>query len=253
MVYLDPDILLFRPMAEVFDGLVAHNIVLIPHIMQPLQDDKEPSDHTIMKSGVYNLGFLGVRNDPYSRTLIDWWSERCYLHCRVDVPGHMFTDQRWMDLAPAFVPDRGDARRALRDRAHDAPGRPRPRAGAALDPPPARLRGDAVRQGLVATAAAAAAFAVLAALVVAGAATGLDQHAVDEWMPGLDPHTRPSPVLSWHQFHPRVEGALETAGNVWTYPARRSSPVSCSRCAASCSCDAGAALRRRRGSRAGSE
>ncbi len=105
VVYLDPDILLFRPMAEVFDGLVAHNIVLIPHIMQPLQDDKEPSDHTIMKSGVYNLGFLGVRNDPDSRTLIDWWSERCYLHCRVDVPGHMFTDQRWMDLAPAFVPD----------------------------------------------------------------------------------------------------------------------------------------------------
>ena len=105
LVYLDPDILLFRPMVEVFDGLGAHNIVLIPHIMQPLQDGKEPSDLSIMKSGVYNLGFLGVRNDPEARALIAWWGERCYLHCRVDVAGHMFTDQRWMDLAPAFVPN----------------------------------------------------------------------------------------------------------------------------------------------------
>ena len=105
VVYLDPDILLFRPMVEVFDGLGAHNIVLIPHIMEPLQDGKEPSDLSIMKSGVYNLGFLGVRNDPEARALIAWWGERCYLHCRVDVAGHMFTDQRWMDLAPTFVPN----------------------------------------------------------------------------------------------------------------------------------------------------
>jgi glycosyltransferase involved in cell wall biosynthesis len=105
VVYLDPDILLFHPLTEVFDGLAAHNIVLIPHMMQPLQDGKEPSDLTIMKSGVYNLGFLGVRNDPDSRALIGWWSERCYLHCRVDVAANMFTDQRWMDLAPAFLPN----------------------------------------------------------------------------------------------------------------------------------------------------
>jgi glycosyltransferase involved in cell wall biosynthesis len=105
VVYLDPDILLFQPLADVWGGLSQHNIVLIPHMMQPLQDGKEPSDLTIMKSGVYNLGFLGVRNDPAARGLIDWWAGRCYLHCRVDIGGNMFTDQRWMDLAPVFVPN----------------------------------------------------------------------------------------------------------------------------------------------------
>ena len=105
VVYLDPDILLFRPLVDVFDNLGTHNIVLTPHMMQPLQDGKEPSDLSIMKSGVYNLGFLGVRNDPHSRRLIDWWSDRCYLDCRVDIAGNKFTDQRWMDLAPVFVPD----------------------------------------------------------------------------------------------------------------------------------------------------
>lgn len=105
VVYLDPDILVFRPLTEVVEGLKSHNIVLTPHIMRPLQDGGEPSDLTIMKSGVYNLGFLGVRNDPHGRSLIDWWSERCFLHCRIDIADNMFTDQRWMDLAPVFVPN----------------------------------------------------------------------------------------------------------------------------------------------------
>jgi hypothetical protein len=92
--YIDPDILLFNPLAEVFEALNQHNIVLTPHMMVSLQDGKEPSDLTIMKSGVYNLGFLGVRNDPHSKLLLQWWSERLKFHCRIDIPGHMFTDQR---------------------------------------------------------------------------------------------------------------------------------------------------------------
>ncbi len=101
--YIDPDILLFSPMTEVFDALRDHSCVLTPHMMHPLQDGREPSDLTIMKSGIYNLGFLGLRNDGDGRRLAKWWSDRCFLHCRVDIAGNMFTDQRWMDLAPAFV------------------------------------------------------------------------------------------------------------------------------------------------------
>jgi glycosyltransferase involved in cell wall biosynthesis len=101
--YIDPDILLFSGMSEVFTALRDHSCVLTPHMMQPLQDGKEPSDLTIMKSGVYNLGFFGLRNDHDGCRLAKWWADRCFLNCRVDIAGNMFTDQRWMDLAPAFV------------------------------------------------------------------------------------------------------------------------------------------------------
>jgi hypothetical protein len=104
VVYIDPDILLFMPMKEIFAGLAERNLVLIPHIMQPLQDGKELSDLTLRASAGYNLGVLGIRYDRSARALIDWWASRCYRHCRVDVAGNMFTDQRWMDLAPTFVP-----------------------------------------------------------------------------------------------------------------------------------------------------
>ncbi len=101
--YIDPDVLILDTMTEVFDALKYHSCVLTPHMLDPLQDGKEPSDITIMKSGIYNLGFLGLRNDSDGVRLAGWWADRCFLHCRVDIPGHMFTDQRWMDLAPAFV------------------------------------------------------------------------------------------------------------------------------------------------------
>ncbi len=101
--YIDPDILLFSGMSEVFNALSDHSCVLTPHMMRPLQDGREPSDLTIMKSGIYNLGFLGLRNDEDGVALARWWADRCFRHCRVDIAGNMFTDQRWMDLAPVFV------------------------------------------------------------------------------------------------------------------------------------------------------
>ncbi len=101
--YLDPDIYVFKSLDIVFNALKKASCVLTPHILEPLEDGREPSDLTIMKSGIYNLGFLGLKNDGDGRRLAAWWSRRCYLDCRVDLPAHKFTDQRWMDLAPSFV------------------------------------------------------------------------------------------------------------------------------------------------------
>ncbi|HEX3430767.1 MAG TPA: glycosyltransferase, partial [Rhizomicrobium sp.] len=104
-LYIDPDIILLRSLVHVRKALDdGYTMVLTPHMMQPLQDGLEPSDLTIMKSGVYNLGFLGVRAADETRKFIAWWSDRCLRDAVVDVAEHKFTDQRWMDLAPVFVP-----------------------------------------------------------------------------------------------------------------------------------------------------
>jgi len=103
VIYLDPDILVAAPLQEAWTGLQDHSCVLTPHHTQPLQDGRHPNDLAIMKSGVYNLGFLGLRGDADGTRLARWWADRLLAHCRVDIPGHMFTDQRWMDMAPAFV------------------------------------------------------------------------------------------------------------------------------------------------------
>ncbi len=101
--YLDPDIYVYRPLQDAFTALRTYEAVLTPHLLEPQGDQKEPSDLTILKSGVYNLGFLAVRNTPGVHAMLQWWADRNFTHCRVDIAGHMFTDQRWMDLAPSFL------------------------------------------------------------------------------------------------------------------------------------------------------
>ena len=102
-VYLDPDIEIYGNLGDVFISVDDYSLVLTPHITQPLQDSKSPSDLSILKAGVYNLGFAVLKNDEDGRRLVRWWCDRLLAHCRIDIAGNFFTDQRWMDLAPAFV------------------------------------------------------------------------------------------------------------------------------------------------------
>ncbi len=103
VTYLDPDIRLFRRLDAVHEGLAQAELVLTPHLTRPLLGDASPNDLNILRSGSYNLGFASARNAPKVDALMAWWAHRCQFDCRVDLPNGLFTDQRWMDLAPGFV------------------------------------------------------------------------------------------------------------------------------------------------------
>lgn len=108
LVYLDPDIYALRPLDEValaFDeGKLA---VLTPHLNTPLPDDgKFPTELSLMRTGVYNCGFVAINAaHPGSAELIGWWSNKLEFDCFVDLEAGLFTDQKWMDMAPALFPD----------------------------------------------------------------------------------------------------------------------------------------------------
>lgn len=111
VTYLDPDILVFRPLSDVRAALDGASIALTPHMTRPLGSDGAPTDHTILQAGAYNLGFLGAAVRPDTIALMDWWADKCRFDCRVDFANGLFTDQKWMDLAPGLV----DAVALLRD------------------------------------------------------------------------------------------------------------------------------------------
>jgi glycosyltransferase involved in cell wall biosynthesis len=108
LMYLDPDLYILRPLQAVertfADGKLA---VLTPHINQPLEDDgKFPTELSLMRTGVYNCGFVAINAaHPDSARLIDWWSRKLEFDCFVDLEAGLFTDQKWMDMAPALFPD----------------------------------------------------------------------------------------------------------------------------------------------------
>lgn len=103
VTYLDPDIDVFRPLDPVRDALKSADLALTPHTTRPLLGEAQPNDQAILKSGVWNLGFAAMRRSPQTQALVDWWAEKCRFDCRVDFANGLFTDQRWMDLAPALV------------------------------------------------------------------------------------------------------------------------------------------------------
>ncbi|MDB5477226.1 MAG: hypothetical protein JWP49_2737 [Phenylobacterium sp.] len=103
VTYLDPDIYVYRPLTEVRAALEAAELALTPHLTRPLAGEALPNDQAILTSGVYNLGFMAARATPKVLALVAWWAERCRFDCRVDFAAGLFTDQRWMDLAPGFV------------------------------------------------------------------------------------------------------------------------------------------------------
>jgi len=106
IMYIDPDIQFFRKLDEV-ENLLSTGalLVLTPHLTAPLFDDKTPSELSIMRAGVYNCGFLAVGAHEQRGAFLDWWCTRLEFGAFVDFEAGLFTDQKWIDLAPGLFPD----------------------------------------------------------------------------------------------------------------------------------------------------
>lgn len=103
VVYLDPDIRLYRPIDEVFALLEGGaDIVVTPHLLAPMTDDKTPSELHIRVAGSYNLGFCALANRANARSFIDWWQAKLVHRCVVDFAAGIFVDQSWIDLVPGM-------------------------------------------------------------------------------------------------------------------------------------------------------
>ena len=109
VLYMDPDTVAFSRLDDVLQSLSNHSVVLTPHLTSPETTIEGVMDNEIscLKHGVYNLGFVGVRSDDEGRRFAKWWGDRIYSFCRDDIKNGLFTDQRWIDLVPAFFENVG--------------------------------------------------------------------------------------------------------------------------------------------------
>lgn len=105
VLYFDPDIEVLGDLTPLFDALERSNLLLTPHLLEPLEDEFRPSERNILMSGVYNLGFLGLKFNERTLDFLRWWQRRLYFYCLHRIADGLFVDQRWMDLAPCFLPN----------------------------------------------------------------------------------------------------------------------------------------------------
>jgi hypothetical protein len=99
IIYLDPDIVLYRPLEHVREALNSHSLVLTPMFCEaPAETSLD--ELVALRHGMFNLGFIALRHTDESNRLIKWWKARLRTHCLIDKPRGIFVDQKWMDLAP---------------------------------------------------------------------------------------------------------------------------------------------------------
>jgi len=102
VIYFDPDIKIYGGLAQMLSLLDDNEVLLTPHLTDLLDDGKLPTELDILRSGTYNLGYVGLRQTENTRKLVKWWQSKLYEHCVVDMEKGLFVDQKWMDLVPGM-------------------------------------------------------------------------------------------------------------------------------------------------------
>ena len=99
LVYLDPDVRVYADFTELRELLDEHSLILAPHLLRPGNIDMEISS---LAHGCYNLGFIALQRSNNAQAFMQWWAARLFSYCYDDKARGLFTDQRWVDLAPCF-------------------------------------------------------------------------------------------------------------------------------------------------------
>jgi hypothetical protein len=102
VVYLDPDIQVYSQFNELEGELLSSDIIITPHFTTPIDDDKLQSEEDFLNSGLYNLGFIAVKNTSEGYSMINWWAERMRNKAFIDFKRGLFTDQIWINFVPLF-------------------------------------------------------------------------------------------------------------------------------------------------------
>jgi len=103
VIYIDPDILVVNRLVDVERLLdEGASAVVTPHLTAPLDDGRRPNELDIMRAGAYNLGFLALAGTAAADAFIAWWQDKLEYGAVSDPARGLFTDQKWVDLAPGM-------------------------------------------------------------------------------------------------------------------------------------------------------
>jgi len=104
--YFDPDILIYEPITKLEMEFAEADILLTPHILTPMEFEPVkvvPSENTFLNFGLYNLGFIGLKNNSTNiKKLLDWWENRTLTWGFINVCDGFFVDQLWINFVPIY-------------------------------------------------------------------------------------------------------------------------------------------------------
>ncbi|MEI8340723.1 MAG: hypothetical protein WCH43_04190 [Verrucomicrobiota bacterium] len=105
VIFLKQETLVLDGLEPVVEKLREHSVLLTPHLLGPGEgDDAREWEINVLRSGMYNGGFIGFSRREDSIGFLSWWKEKTAWNCFWAVETGIHYEQRWLDFVPAFVP-----------------------------------------------------------------------------------------------------------------------------------------------------
>ena len=101
-VYADSDIEFFAQPDCLRD--LDHSIVLQPNVTSLGESVSREWERLHLQYGTFNGGFFAVRDTPEALDFLRWWDDRATRYSCTEPTLDVFSDQRWLDLAPGLFP-----------------------------------------------------------------------------------------------------------------------------------------------------
>jgi hypothetical protein len=108
LLYFDTDICVYNNFSIIERALDNHPVLLSPHFITPIPNDgKFPLERDVLNAGLYNGGFLGLKNSMKTKQFLSWWQQRLSDQGFNNVCEGMMVDQLWLNLVPLYFSDTG--------------------------------------------------------------------------------------------------------------------------------------------------
>ena len=103
LFYFDADILVFNSLKKAETFLSDHSILITPHLATLNNfDNRIDIEKMIIRAGVFNAGFFGLKRGEETQCFLDWWMRKMRFYCYNDFPTALFVDQIWLNFVPVL-------------------------------------------------------------------------------------------------------------------------------------------------------
>ncbi|MCU0467357.1 MAG: hypothetical protein MUF58_02055 [Arcicella sp.] len=102
LIYFDTDLWILDSVEPIQEKLNNYDIILTPHITQPIDLQEQWNEKQFLNAGLYNTGFVGMRRSENTFNFLNWWKNHLKDYGYYDFCNGMGIDQLCVNFVPLF-------------------------------------------------------------------------------------------------------------------------------------------------------
>lgn len=102
LIYFDTDLWITDSVEPIEKSLDFYDIIITPHITQPIDLQEEWNEKQFLNAGLYNTGFVGMKRSENTIKFLNWWKNHLKEYGYYDFCNGMGIDQLCVNFVPIF-------------------------------------------------------------------------------------------------------------------------------------------------------